>query len=49
LIAKGKMATGDTASAATSINKVLEMDPSNEDAYILQSLILTKNGNFSSA
>lgn len=49
LKSKAKMALGDFGDAVNSINKVLELDPKNEDAYILHSLLLTKNGNFSAA
>ena len=46
---KGKMALGDFNEAMTSINKVIELDPKNEDANILHALILSKNGNNTAA
>lgn len=49
LKAKGKMALGDFNEAVGSINKVLELDPKNDDANILHALILSKSGNFAGA
>ena len=43
------MALGDFHEAVASINKVLDLDPKNEDANILHALILSKSGNFSAA
>jgi len=43
------MALGDFNEAVASINKVLDLDPKNEDANILHALILSKSGNFSGA
>jgi tetratricopeptide repeat protein 21B len=43
------MALGESAEALKSINKVLEFDPKNEDAYILGALISSKSGNYSAA
>lgn len=36
------MALGDSSEALKTINKVLELDPKNEDAYILHALISIK-------
>jgi tetratricopeptide repeat protein 21B len=45
LLAKGKLAVGDTASSMKSVNKVVEMDPKNEEAYIIHAIISIKSGN----
>ena len=42
LLAKGKMALGDYTEATKAITKVLNFDSKNEEAYILNALILTK-------
>ena len=42
LLAKGKLAVGSEAEAATAISNVLDMDPRNEEASILQALIRSK-------
>ena len=39
LQAKGKMSMGQTLEALKSINKVIEYDPKNEEAYILSAMI----------
>ena len=46
---KGYMSMGNLADAASSIQKVLEFDSKNEDAYILHALILTKQQNYFAA
>jgi tetratricopeptide repeat protein 21B len=43
------MAVGDFSEALNSINRVLELDQKNEDAYILHALLLMKNGNYATA
>ena len=48
-MATGKMALGDQVEALRSINKVLEQDNTNEDAYILHALISLKTGAFDAA
>ncbi|CAD8066862.1 unnamed protein product [Paramecium sonneborni] len=42
LLATGKMALGDPQEALKTINRVLELDPKNEDGYILHALISIK-------
>lgn len=45
LLAKGKLAVGDTLAALKSVNKVVEMNPQNEEAYIVHAIISIKSGN----
>lgn len=42
----GKMALGDTVESLKAVNLVLELDNTNEEAYILQSLISIKTGSY---
>lgn len=49
LQAKGKMSMGFTTEALKSINKVIECDPKNEEAYILSAMIASSQQNFSLA
>lgn len=49
LLSKGKMALGDQFEAINAINKVLDFDNQNEDAYILHAMINSKNGHFNAA
>ncbi|CAK75826.1 unnamed protein product (macronuclear) [Paramecium tetraurelia] len=42
LLSTGKMALGDPQEALKTINRVLELDPKNEDGYILHALISIK-------
>ena len=44
LLSKGKLAVGDTLAALKSVNKVVEMNPSNEEAYIVHAIISIKSG-----
>lgn len=39
MVATGKLALGDQQEGLKAINKVLECDPKNEDAYILHALV----------
>lgn len=45
LLSKGKLAVGDTAAALKSVNKVVEMNPQNEEAYIVHAIISIKSKN----
>ena len=45
LLAKGKLAVGDTLAALKSVNRVVEMNPQNEEAYIVHAIISIKSGN----
>ena len=49
LLAKGKLAIGDSYGAIHSVKKCMEMDPSNEEAAILNALICARNGNLQGA
>lgn len=42
MLTKGKLAVGSEAEASSAIANVLEMDPRNEEASILQGLIRSK-------
>ena len=43
------MALGEFSEAVASINKVIELDQTNEDAYILHALLLSKSENYKGA
>jgi|JI6StandDraft_1071083.scaffolds.fasta_scaffold07203_6 tetratricopeptide repeat protein 21B len=49
LIAKGKLAVGNDIDAAAAITKVLNIDPRNEEGYILEAMIKNKRKEFDSA
>ena len=49
LAAKAKTIMGDMNGAIQSLKKSLEMDPKNEEAHILQAIIVYSNGNIESA
>ncbi|EGR31890.1 tetratricopeptide repeat protein [Ichthyophthirius multifiliis] len=49
LLAKGKMSLGQQSDALKSINKVIEFDSKNEEAYVLSALIASQSKNYSLA
>jgi len=45
MLAKGKLICGDIDAALKNVNKVLQMDPKNEECNILSAMIEMKNNN----